>query len=147
MIDTRTDWLKKLEQIRAFFQAYGLSATLKDAVYVERLAGQAKFRDADAFNIANSDPHNDMIAEAVRALQNRMPTAAIQNLIGELTFRKTYGAFCELLAYKWLGDAGVDFTAQVPMTSAEVLNKRSLRSWRPTTFVRLPMCRTAAMHA
>jgi hypothetical protein len=64
-----------------------------------------------------------MIAEAVRALQNRMPTAAIQNLIGELTSRKTYGAFCELLAYKWLGDAGVDFTAQVAMTSAEVLNK------------------------
>ena len=46
----------------------------------------------------------------------------LRTLLGELTFRNTYGAFSELVAYKWLGDAKVDFTPQVPMTAADVLN-------------------------
>ena len=43
-------------------------------------------------------------------------------MLGELTFRKTYGAFCELAAYDWLARAGVDFTPQVQMAPTDVLN-------------------------
>jgi hypothetical protein len=123
MIDTRTQWISELEHLSSFVRSYNLNTTLKDFSYVERPSGKPSVvHDGDAFGVANSPPHNAIIAEAIKALQGRMPDAAIRSLIGELTFRKTYGAFSELVAYKWFGDAGVDFTAQVPMTSAQVVN-------------------------
>jgi hypothetical protein len=123
MADTRKQWLQELERLGPLMAGYNLSATLKDAVYVDRPAGQKPhFRDADAFNFSSSDAHNRLVVDAVAALQGRMPPRAIRVLLGELTDRKTYGAFSELMAYKWLGDAGLVFTAQVPMASADVLN-------------------------
>jgi hypothetical protein len=123
MIDTRIQWLKELERVSSLVSAYQLSLTLKDVVYVERPAAQPViFHDSDAYNVANSAPHNAIVADAVAALQGKMPEPAIQGLLNELTFRKTYGAFSEVMAYKWLGDAGVDFEAQVPMTKADVVN-------------------------
>ena len=122
-IDTRSQWLTQLERISPIIRGYNLSATLSDFTYVGRPAGKPKiWHDVDAFDFANSEAHNQSIADAVQALRRRMPQEAIRALLGELTLRKTYGAFSELVAYKWLGDAGVDFTAQVPMTGAQVVN-------------------------
>ena len=78
--------------------------------------------NADAYNLSNSPPHNQIVVDAIDILQGRMPEEAIRKLIGELTFRQTYGAFSELVAYKWLGNAKIDFTPQVPMTAFDVLN-------------------------
>jgi hypothetical protein len=97
MIDTRIQWLKELERISPLMGAYNLSATLKDAIYVVRPTGPPPvFHDSDAFNVANSTPHNDIVAEAIKALQGKMAEPAVRGLLGELTSRKTYGAFSEL---------------------------------------------------
>jgi hypothetical protein len=123
MIDTRTQWISELERLSSFIRSYDLNTPLKDFLYVERPSGKPSIvHDGDVFSVANSSSHNAIITGAIKALQGRMPETAIRSLIGELTLRKTYGAFSELVAYKWLGDAGVDFTAQVPMTSAQVVN-------------------------
>jgi hypothetical protein len=123
MIDTRIEWLTELERISSLVGAYQLSSTLKDAVYIQRPAGQPViFHDSDAYNVANSPPHNAIVADAVAALQGRMTEQGIRSLLGELTSRKTYGAFSELVAYKWLGDASAPFEAQVPMSKDDVVN-------------------------
>ncbi len=124
-IDTRHQWIAELERLSPIIKAYDLTRTTlkKDVVYIDRtLNGPDRTRDADAFNVANSEAHNVMIAEAVAALHGKMPDSAIRSLLGELTDKKTYGAFSEIVAYKWLSDAGVPFTAQVAMTGADVVN-------------------------
>src|ERR1700730_13201319 len=121
MIDTRNQWLTELARPSAFIRSLNFS-TGKDFAYVERPPGNPVFHDADAYNLSNSLPHNQIIVDAIDILQGRMPEKAIRNLVGELTFRNTYGAFSELVAYKWLGDAEIDFTPQVPMTASDVLN-------------------------
>ena len=105
MIDTRNQWIAQLERLSPIIAAFGLTAELKkDATYVDRPPGQpAVCRDADAFNIANSLAHNTIVVDAVAILQRKVADPAIRSLLGELTFRKTYGAFSELAAYKWLG--------------------------------------------
>jgi hypothetical protein len=60
--------------------------------------------------------------DAIDALHGKTSEKTIRNIIGELTFRNTYGAFSELVAYKWLNDAKIDFTPQVLMTASDVLN-------------------------
>lgn len=122
MIDTRLQWLKELERISNVIHGYGLSGTLKDVTYVDRTGTKPDFLDKDAYSVANSEPHNLIVSESVDALQDKMPEPAIRALLGELTFRKTYGAFSELIAYKWFGDAGVSFSGQVPATKLEVVN-------------------------
>jgi hypothetical protein len=60
MGDTRSQWLHELERLSP--AGYNLSATLNDAVYVDRPVGQKPhFRDADAFNFASSDAHNRLV--------------------------------------------------------------------------------------
>jgi hypothetical protein len=122
MIDTRMQWLTELERISSIIHSYRLSGTLKDTVYVDRQGAKPNFLDSDAYNVANSDPHNLIVKESVDALQGKMPEPAIRALLGELTFRKTYGAFSELMAYKWFGDARVPFAGQVPATKLDVVN-------------------------
>jgi hypothetical protein len=121
MIDTRSQWLTELARLSAFVRSLNFS-TGKDFSYVDRSGGKLVFHDADAFNLSNSPPHNQIIIDAIDILRGRMSERAVRNLIGELTFRKTYGAFSELVAYKWLGDAKIDFTPQVPMTASDVLS-------------------------
>lgn len=123
MVDTRIQWLRELERLSPWMKTYNLSASFKECVYVDRPSGQPpRFHDEDAYSIANDSAHNAIVVDAIAALQGRLAVSSVSSLVGELTFRKTYGAFSELVAYKWLGDAKVDFTAQVPMTKAEVLN-------------------------
>jgi hypothetical protein len=136
MIDTRNQWIGELERLSLTIKAYDLTNALKkDAVYVDRTSNQPdRHRDKDAFNIANSDAHNAIVVDAVAALQGKMPDSAIRSLLGELTSKKTYGAFSELVAYKWLSDAGVAFKAQVPMTGADVVNPNGTAADGQVTF-------------
>jgi hypothetical protein len=121
VIDTRNQWLAELSRLSPFIRTLNL-VQAKDFSYVERPPGRPVFRDADAFNLSNSTPHNQIIVDAIDTLRGRMPDDGIRSLIGELTYRKTYGAFSELVAYKWLGEANVNFTPQVPMNGSEVIN-------------------------
>jgi hypothetical protein len=90
MVDTRNQWISELERLSAIIRVYNLNATLKDITYVDRPTSQPKiFHDADAFNVANSLPHNTIVTDAITVLQGRMPHPAIRSLLGELTFRKT----------------------------------------------------------
>jgi hypothetical protein len=137
MIDTRHQWIAELERLSPIIKAYDLTKTTlkKDAVYVDRASNQPdRTRDKDAFNVANSDAHNAIVVAAVAALQGKMPDDAIRSLLGELTSKKTYGAFSELVAYKWLSDAGVPFAAQVPMTGTDVVNPNGTAADGQVTF-------------
>lgn len=137
MIDTRYQWIAELERLSSIIKAYDLTHTTlkKDAVYVDRtLAPADRTRDVDAFNVANSDAHNAIVVDAVAALQAKMPEDAIRALLGELTSKKTYGAFSELVAYKWLADAEVPFVAQVPMSGADVVNPNGTAADGQVTF-------------
>jgi hypothetical protein len=137
MIDTRHQWIAELERLSPIIKTYDLTKTTlkEDTVYVDRTSNQrSRARDKDAFNISNSGAHNAIIVDAVAALQGKMPDKAIRTLLGELTSKKTYGAFSELVAYKWLSDAGVPFTAQVPMTGADVVNPNGTAADGQVTF-------------
>jgi hypothetical protein len=137
MIDTRYQWIAELGRLSPIIKAYDLTKTTlkKDTVYVDRASIQPdRTRDKDAFNVANSDAHNAFVVDAVVALQGKMPDDAIRSLLGELTSKKTYGAFSELVAYKWLSDAGVPFTAQVQMTGAQVVNPNGTAADGQVTF-------------
>src|ERR1700724_1460959 len=137
MIDTRHQWIGELEQLSPIIRAYDLANTTlkKDTVYVDRTPGQPdRVRDNDAALFANSPAHNAVVADAVQALQGKMPEEAIRSLLGELTSRNTYGAFSELAAYKWLSDAGVPFLAQVRMTGTEVVNPNGTNADGQVTF-------------
>jgi hypothetical protein len=81
-IDTRLQWLSELERMSPIIRGYNLGVTWLDFPYVERPQGQPQiWRDADAFNFANSEVHNQMIADAVQGLQGRMPEEAIRALL------------------------------------------------------------------
>jgi len=136
MIDTRNQWIGELDRLSPIIKAYDLTTALKkDAVYVDRTSKQSDpYRDKDAFNIANSDAHNAIVVDAVVALQGKLPDPAIRSLLGELTGKKTYGAFSELVAYKWLSDTGIAFKAQVPMSGAEVVNPNGTAADAQVTF-------------
>jgi hypothetical protein len=137
MIDTRHQWIAELERLSPVIKGYDLAKTTlkKDAVYMDRALNQLdRTRDKDAFNVANSDAHNAIVVDAVTALQGKMPDDAIRSLLGELTSKKTYGAFSELVAYKWLSDGGVPFVAQLPMTGTEVINPNGTAADGQVTF-------------
>lgn len=137
MIDTRHQWIAELERLSPIIKAYDLTNTTlkKDAVFVDRArAAPDRMRDADAFNVANSEPHNAIVVDAVATLQAKMPEDAIRALVGELTSKKTYGAFSELVAYRWLAQAGVPFVAQVPMLGVDVVNPNGTAADGQVTF-------------
>ena len=76
MIDTRRQWLEELEQICPSIAAYNLRTTLLDFTYIEWPAEQRPiFHDADPYNMANSPPHNQIIAEAINALRQNARTS------------------------------------------------------------------------
>jgi hypothetical protein len=118
---SRHQWIDELVKLCPFISSLNLKKG-KDAAYMSRSGGQNVFQDADAYNLSNSAPHNQIIVESVNALRARTSDDVIRNLLGEVTFRNTYGAFSELAAYKWLADAGVDFMPQVAMAASDVLN-------------------------
>ena len=80
------------------------------------------FIDADAYHFSNSDEHQVLLNRSFTDFHSRSGDVLLKNLIGELTFRKTYGAFSEIAAYDWLAKNGIDFETQVPLGPADVVN-------------------------
>jgi hypothetical protein len=120
-IETKHQWIDELADLSPLIDSLNLKKG-KNAVYVTRSPGAIIYYDADAYNLSNSVPHNQIIVDAVNALRGKTTDGVLGNMLGELTFGNTYGAFSELAAYKWLTHAGVDFTPQVPMAPSDVLN-------------------------
>jgi hypothetical protein len=114
-------WIDELVKLDPFINTLNLKNG-RDTIYASQSGGQTVFHDHDAYNLSNSSPHNELIVQAVSDLRARTTDIVIRNLLGEVTSRNTYGAFSEVAGYKWLADAGVDFTPQVPMTASDVLN-------------------------
>jgi hypothetical protein len=131
MIDTRHQWIAELERLSPIIKAYDLTNTAanKAAAYVDRTSNPPdRTRDKDAFNVANSAAHNAIVVDAVAALQGKMPDDAIRSLLGELTSKKTYGAFSELVAYNIL--LGLHDPSVVRRRSAQHQLQRNGRSRR-----------------
>ena len=70
----------------------------------------------------HSSEHDDLIQRAVSLLRQKAGDPFAKHLLGELTFRKTYDAFSEMAAYDWMAQAGIDFTPQVVLGPADVVN-------------------------
>ncbi len=122
MIETKFQWIDKLTTLCPLIGSLNLKAG-KDIVYAERVHGTLVSHNVDAYNLSNSDAHNQIVARAVKALSGKVDDSVLRHMLGELTSRtKTYGAFCELAAYDRLTRAGLTPTPQIAMTAAEVLN-------------------------
>ncbi len=120
-IKTQHEWVDKLETLSVLTAAMQLRRK-KDVLYCEAQSGTDIVHDADAYNFANSDIHDKMLVRVIDDLLQRSGATTVKNLLGELTFRKTYGAYSELAAYDWLSVNGIPFTTQRRMTAADVVN-------------------------
>jgi hypothetical protein len=120
-ICTQHQWVDKIEKLIPGIAPLNLRRS-RDCPYVEIVNGDHVFNDADAFNLSNSSEHDDLIQRAVSLLRQKAGDAVAKHLLGELTFRKTYGAFSEMAAYDWMARAGIDFTPQVVLGPADVVN-------------------------
>jgi hypothetical protein len=122
MIETKFQWIDALTTLCPLIGRLNLKAG-KDIVYAERAHGILVSHNTDAYNLSNSDAHNQLVARAVEALSGKIDDSGLRHMLGELTSRtKTYGSFCELAAYDRLTRAGLTPTPQITMTAAEVLN-------------------------
>jgi hypothetical protein len=128
-ITTKNQWLAELARMSKVIRDLNLPVG-KDVAYVEYVEGKPIFDEPDAYNLSNSTPHNQIIVDAVDVLSRRAPENVLRTLLGELTFRNTYGAFSELVAYKWFGDAKVDFTPQLPCGHSAASTSMKLRHTR-----------------
>ncbi|MEF2553351.1 hypothetical protein VQ042_18625 [Aurantimonas sp. A2-1-M11] len=118
---TRHEWLGALEGRSTFVAGLDLKKTAANDVY--KAAGQKASINKDAFNLANSDEHNDVVAATINGLAARgSDPKDLGKLVLDLTSRNTYGTFCELSAYGFLLQGGHDFDIQMPMTGADILN-------------------------
>jgi hypothetical protein len=130
MICTQHPWVDKIEKLIPEMARLNLRGS-RDYPYVEIINGDPVFNDADAFNRSNSSVHDDLIQRAVSLLRQMAGDPFAKHLLGELTFRKTYGAFSEMAAYDWMAQAGIDFTPQVvPAVTANVASPVSNRTPR-----------------
>jgi hypothetical protein len=120
-ICTQHQWVDKLEKLIPGIAGLNLRRS-RDYPYVEIVNGDDVFNDVDAFNLSNSSEHDDLIQRAVSLLRQKTGDAFVKHLLGELTFRKTYGAFSEMAAYDWMAQAGIDLTPQVVLGPADVVN-------------------------
>jgi hypothetical protein len=121
-IASQHEWVGKIEGMLP--SAIGLNLRRKaDVKYVETVDGKPIFSDADAYKFGNSTLHDGILYRAVPALEAKAGKDFVAHLLGELTFRKTYGAFSEMAAYDWMGRTGIDYTPPVERTAAEVVNR------------------------
>lgn len=120
-ICTQHQWVDKIEKLNPEIARLNLRRS-RDYPYVEIVNGDHVFNDADAFNLSNSSEHDDLIRRAVALLRAKAGDAFAKHLLGELTFHKTYGAFSEMAAYDWMAQSGIDFTPQVALRPADVVN-------------------------
>jgi hypothetical protein len=120
-IYSQHQWVDKIETLIPDVARLNLRRS-KDCRYAEIVSGKHVFNDSDAFILSNSTAHDDLIRRCVVALQKKTGDADVKHLLGELTYRKTYGAFSEMAAYDWMAQAGIDFTPQVALGPADVVN-------------------------
>lgn len=118
---TRHEWLNALEARSSFVAGLDLKRTAANDEY--RAAGQKASNNKDAFNLANSAEHNDVVAATIDGLASKgADPKDLGKLVLDLTSRNTYGTFCELSAYGFLLKGGHDFDIQMPMSGADILN-------------------------
>jgi len=120
-IETQHQWVDKLESLSPAVKELNIKRKV-DYYYVETVDGIGTYNDKDAFIFANSNLNDELIASSIADLRARSGDAPVRNLLGELTFRKTYGAFSEMAAYDWLRQAGVEFSPQTRLDAAHVVN-------------------------
>ncbi len=119
-IRTRHAWLDMLASKSPSIAKLDLKSKLSDDIYKE--SGVAA-RNADAFNLANSEPHNTVLADTLEALTKAGASdPIITRFLKDLTSRNTYGTFSELSAYAFLLKGGLPFEIQIPLTGADILN-------------------------
>jgi hypothetical protein len=121
-IESKHQWADLLAGLNPIIGTLNLKKGA-DVSYVEIVDAVRDIRDADAYNLSNSDPHNAMIARVASVLHASLDDVALRHVLGELTSGKAYGAFCELAAYDWLARADIPFSPQVAMSPGDVVNK------------------------
>lgn len=120
-IYTRYEWLDRIAAKSPVAAALDVKHTSGDEIYKE--AGQKASRNKDAFNFANSEPHNELVARTIEGLAERgAPGAILRKLLLDLTSRNTYGTICELSAYAFLLKGNHDFDVQSHLDGADILN-------------------------
>jgi hypothetical protein len=119
-IRNRHAWLDELASKSATIAKLDLKSKLTDEIYKED--GKSA-RNADAFNLANSEPHNAVVANTIEVLSASGATDdTLGKFITDLTSRNTYGTFSELSAYAFLVKGAIRFDIQIPVTGADILN-------------------------
>jgi hypothetical protein len=118
---TRHQWLDLLAKKSAFAADHDFKLKAIDDVYLA--LGKKMAANKDAFNLANSEVHNDVVAATIDGLAALgVDCNILSKLIMDLTSRNTYGTFCELSGYSFLLKGNHNFNVQVPMTGADILN-------------------------
>jgi hypothetical protein len=114
-LKTSRDWIQKLEAESDLIAAMHLETFLRKDVNADL--------KTDAFNLANSDAHCNLIVRAITQLvtKNFSSEETARNLLRDLIEGQTYGAFAELAAYEWLIRCHVTIATQVRMTPSDVL--------------------------
>jgi hypothetical protein len=109
---TRHDWIADLTSASTAIAAMKLDESIPDGSL-----------ETDGFNFANDQKHKAIIIRAVENLLRR-PSASpetIKDIVKNLIRRDHYGRFAELSAYDWLLRCNIQISAQIPLTSTEVL--------------------------
>jgi hypothetical protein len=120
-ICSQHQWIDKIEAMIPDTARLNLRRA-QDYLYVETVNEQRTWNDPDAYNFSNSTDHDNLVKRAVALLLQRAGNPFVKHLLGELSFRKTYGALREMAVYDWMGQAGIDFTPQVVLGPADVVN-------------------------
>ncbi|MBS1057771.1 hypothetical protein [Gluconobacter kondonii] len=120
-IRTSHQWLDLLASRSTVIASLDLKASLPNIIY--EVEGTNKSVNADALNFANCSIHTERLLGAFRSLEaTGCPPIVLEKLVKDLVGRNTYGTVCELGAYAILNEAGLNFSPQVAMTGAEILN-------------------------
>jgi hypothetical protein len=120
-IFSQHQWINKIETMIPDTVRLNLRRP-QDYLYVDTVNGQRVWNDPDAYNFSNSTDHDNLVRRSVVLLQQKAGDPFVKRLLGELSFQKTYGAFSEMAAYDWMDQAGINFTPQVALGAADVVN-------------------------
>ncbi len=113
---TTHEWIQKLAAESDLIADMRLETILKNANL-----------DTDAFNLANSDAHCNLVVRAISVLLTKDFSSkenARDLLCNLIKPPQTYGAFAELAAYDWLARCHVEITTQVAMNPSDVLGTK-----------------------